>query len=200
MPKGLTPHQIIYEIVTAGDPQISPDGTRLLFTRSWAEPAEANSRSAIWISDADGGNQRVFTGDGKRSTSPRWSPDGSQVAFVSDRGGEGNGIFLIPAGDGQAIELARHRGGIAGLAWNPDGTTLAYTSAFDPDDPDDKGPDKDAAPRVRVVRRYDYKQDNRGFLNDVRQQISAGSGRWLRKAQADRRAGRFRISAVVAGR
>jgi len=171
MPKGLTPQSIIYDLVTAGDPQISPDGSQLLFTKSWAEPGEANSRSAVWIADANGGNQRVFTDEGKRSSQARWSPDGSRVAFVSDRGAFGNAIFVMPVEGGEAIELARHRGGIGGLAWSPDGTTLAYTSAFDPDDPDDNGPDKDAAPRVRVVRRYDYKQDNRGFLNDVRQQV-----------------------------
>ncbi len=178
MPNALTPHQIIYDIVTAGDPRISPDGGTLLFTTSWAEPAEANSLSAIWIASADGSNQRVFTSEGKRSSSPRWSPDGSRVAFVSDRGDGGNAVFVMPAGGGEVVELVRHRGGISGLEWSPDGATLVYTAAFDPDDPDGKGPDENAAPRVRVVRRYDYKQDNRGFLNDVRQQI------WLVAADA----------------
>ena len=167
----LTPHQIIYDIVTAADPQISPDGSTLLFTKSWADPAEATSLSAIWIADADGGNQQVFTDDGKRSSQARWSPDGSRVAFVSDRGEFGNALFVIPANGGDATELARHRGGIGGLAWSPDGATLTYTCAFDPDDPNDNGPATDAALKVRAVRRYDYKQDNRGFLNDVRQQI-----------------------------
>ncbi len=168
MAQGLTPHSIIYDIVTAGDPQISPDGRTLLFTRSWADPGSARSKSAIWIADADGNNQRVLTMQGSLA---RWSPSGDQVAFVSDRGAFGNAVFVMPASGGEATELARHRGGISGLAWNPDGTTLAYTSAFDPNDPEDHGPDKDAAPAVRVVRRVDYKQDNRGFLNDVRQQV-----------------------------
>lgn len=171
MPNGLTPHAIIYDIVTASDPQISPDGKTLLFTKSWAEPDATNSKSAIWIADADGGNQRVFTEEGNRSASGRWSPDGSQIAFISNRGDSGNAIFVMPAAGGDATELTRHRGAIGGLAWNPDGTTLAYASAFDPDDPQDKGPDMDAAPKVRAVRRYDYKQDTRGYLNDVRQQI-----------------------------
>ncbi len=178
MPKGLTPHQIIYDIVAAGDPQISPDGATLLFTRSWSDPGAAKSKSAIWTADADGNAQRVLT---MQASSPRWSPDGTHVAFVSDRGDYGNAIFIMPASGGDATELARHRGGISGLAWSPDGTTLAYTSNFDPDDPEDNGPDENAAPRVRVVRRYDYKQDNRGFLNDVRQQVwlvgADGSGK-----------------------
>ncbi|HET9659620.1 MAG TPA: S9 family peptidase [Thermomicrobiales bacterium] len=178
MPKGLTPRQIIYDIVTAGDPQISPDGATLLFTRSWADPSAAKSKTAIWTADADGNGQRVFTMQG---SSPRWSPDGERVAFLSDRGDDGNAVFVMPAAGGDATELARHRGSIGGLTWSPDGATLAYTAPFDPDDPEDKGPDKNAAPRVRVVRRYDYKQDNRGFLNDVRQQVwlvaADGSGK-----------------------
>lgn len=178
MPKGLTPHQIIYDIVTAGDPQISPDGTTLLFTRSWADPGAAKSKTAIWTADADGNGQRVFT---MQASSPRWSPDGSQIAFVSDRGDYGNAVFVMPAAGGDATELARHRSGISGLAWSPDGATLAYTSNFDPGDPDDKGPNENAAPSVRAVRRYDYKQDSRGYLNDVRQQVwlagADGSGK-----------------------
>lgn len=168
MPNGFTPHAIIYDIVSAGDPQISPDGSTLLFTRSWSDPEAARSKSALWLAGADGDNPHLFCA---QSSSGRWSPDGTRVAFVSDRGDYGYGVFVMPAAGGDATELARHRGGITGLAWSPDGTTLAYTSAFDPDDPDDRGPIEGAAPPVRVVRRYDYKQDNRGYLNDVRQQI-----------------------------
>lgn len=189
MPSALTPHQIIYDIVTAGDPQISPDGKRLLFTKSWAEPNEVDSLSALWIADADGANQQLFTGEGKRSSQARWSPDGMRVAFVSNRGAYGSAVFVIPADGGEATELARHRGGIGGLVWSPDGTTLAYTASFDPDDPDGKGPNENIAPKVRVVRRSDYKQDVRGFLNDVRQQI------WL--VDADGRGKRKLTSELV---
>ena len=79
MSQGLTPQSIIYDTVTAGDPQISHDGTLLQFTRTWSDPSAAKSKSAIWIANADGSEQRVFS---MRSSLPRWSPDGTRVAFV----------------------------------------------------------------------------------------------------------------------
>src|SRR5690606_34548239 len=69
---------------------------------------------------------------------------------------------------GEAREVTRHNQAISSLTWSPDGTRLAYTTLFDPENPDETPRDKDAPPKVRVTRRIDYKQDGRGYLDDVR--------------------------------
>jgi dipeptidyl aminopeptidase/acylaminoacyl peptidase len=77
----------------------------------------------------------------------------------------------MPADGGEAREVTRHRAGVGELAWSADGTRLAYVTTFDPENPEEVEPEPSAPPRVRVTRRIDYKQDNRGYLHDTRTQV-----------------------------
>lgn len=175
MGKRLTPEALIYDLKTAGDPQISPDGTRIVYTLSQADRETKKSETQLWLCDIDGGNQRQLTFSGKSNTSPRWSPCGNRIAFVSDRVQDerkgARGIFVMSFEGGDAREITRHGQGISNLAWSPDGKSIAYNTAFDPDNPDEEKRDPEAAPPVRVTSRIDYKQDGQGYLGDVRQQI-----------------------------
>ncbi len=171
MAEGLTPEHLIYDVSLADDPQISPDGSSILYTLTHVDRETRKASSQIWRCDVDGRNGRQLTHGGKQNNGARWSPDGSQIAFVSDRN-DAPGLFLIPANEiGEARELTSRRSGIGQIAWSPDGTKIAYTSSVDPDNPTDEAPDPDAPPRVRVTRRLDYKEDGRGYLNDNRMQV-----------------------------
>lgn len=175
MGKSLTPEAIVYELKTAGDPQIAPDGSSIVFTLSQANRESGKVETQLWQCDLDGGNRRQLTRDGRSNSSPRWSPDGSRIAFVSDRIEDdrdgARAIFVMGLNGGDPRELTRHGQGINNLAWSADGRHIAYTTAFDPENPDEKPRDKDAAPPVRVTSRIDYKQDGLGYLGDKRQQI-----------------------------
>jgi dipeptidyl aminopeptidase/acylaminoacyl peptidase len=169
----LSPSDIVYGLGAAGDPQISPDGTKIVYSLGKADRAKKQSGSQIWLIDRDGSSARQLTTSGDRNGSARWSPDGNSIAFVSDNVDKPakQGIFVVDVAGGEPRELTRHGVSIGELAWSPDGKKLAYVALFDPDNPDEAEPSAEDAPPVRVVRRIDYKQDNRGFLNDVRQRL-----------------------------
>lgn len=171
MGQPLTPETLVYDLVQASDPQISPDGTQIVYTRTVVDRESKQALAHLWLCDIDGGNARQLTFAGKRNAGARWSPDGTSIAFVSDRG-KGSGLYVLAlAGGGEARAITRHTQAITNLAWSPDGAQIAYNTAFDPANPDEAERPEGAQPPVRVVRRPDYKFDGRGFLGDVRQQL-----------------------------
>lgn len=120
-------------IVFVSDPQVSPDGRRLLLTRRHI--GEKNEYLGnLWIVDADGNNPpRPFT-SGDHDGQGRWSPDGSRVAFVSTRDERRPQIFLLDTAGGEATALTRlPEGTIEGFTWSPDGQSIAV--AFRETDP-----------------------------------------------------------------
>jgi dipeptidyl aminopeptidase/acylaminoacyl peptidase len=168
MAQPLTPEILVYGITAPGDPQIAPDGSTIVYTLSTGDAEKRKMLSQLWMCDRDGGNTRQITQTGERNAGARWSPDGGQIAFVSDRVKKA-GIFVLPlASGGDARELTRHNQPISDLAWSPDGAHIAYTTLFDPENPDEEEQEQGAPPKVRVTRRIDYKQDGRGYLGDKR--------------------------------
>ncbi len=171
MAKPLTPHTLVYDFAAAGGAQMAPDGTQVLYALGHTDRDTKAKTSQLWLCNVDGSAPRQLTYTGERNLLGRWSPNGNWIAFVSDRAAQA-GVYVLPCtASGEARELTTHKQPIVDLAWSPDGRTLAYTTAYDPDNPDEEELPEDAAPPVRVTRRIDYKQDNRGYLNDVRTQI-----------------------------
>src|SRR5919197_1186560 len=93
----LTPEQTLDRRAIA-DLEFSPDGSRLVFTV--AAPVKATTRSrSIWLLDIDSGRSRQLTFSSKNDSSPRWAPDGSAIAFLSDRDGTAQ-LYLLSLGGG----------------------------------------------------------------------------------------------------
>ena len=183
----------MYDTVTAGDPQVSPDGTRLVYSLGRAD-RETRPRHqpdlAARPSTAANPRQLTWSGDRNREAAlvARRPLDRLRVRPSSRAAA---GCSSCPSdGPGEARELTHHAHAIGHLAWSPDGRSIAYTTTFDPDNPDEKPRPEGQAPKVRVTRRLDYKQDNRGWVNDVRSQVfvvdvASGARRMLTREPDD---------------
>src|SRR5689334_4882569 len=106
----LTPEALVYGIVSAGDPQVAPDGTRVAYSLGRADREHDRATSQIWLCAIDGGARRQLTWTGDRNREARWAPDGASLAFVSDRIPGHSAIYVLPLdAPGEARELTRHR-------------------------------------------------------------------------------------------
>jgi len=159
----------VFELRWAGDPRIAPDGRTVAFV-AWGIDREENEYSgSIWLVPLDGSEPaRQFTSSGKQDAAPRWSPDGSRVAFVSNRDGKTKQLYVIPASGGEARRLTELAEDVTEAVWSPDGTRLAFTSRVrDPeyDEEDDK------RRRPRRFTRLQFKLDSEGWTGDRRRHV-----------------------------
>lgn len=154
----------LLNLIWVADPQISPDGAHVAFTRVHVDREADEYRTALWIADVPGGNARPLT-FGARDRQPRWSPDGRSLAFVRTRDGETDGqLWVLPMDGGEARAITSLAGGVASPAWSPDGTRLAFTSGFNPalDEPKKEKPKHEPA---RVVTKPVFRENNVGFTD-----------------------------------
>jgi len=113
------------------DPQLSPDGTKIAFVVTDVS-LDANTRNNdIWVVPAAGGAPVKMVGTDRSEDRPRWSPDGKQVAFVSNREG-GPQVWVIPAAGGEPKRLTTIATGASGVTWSPDGKWIAFVSEVFP--------------------------------------------------------------------
>ena len=116
-----------------GPPAVSPDGRSVAFVVRRYHLEVAESRSEIWLMNADGTNLRRMTGGEAGDRSPAISPDGSRLVFVSDRGGNDGQLWTIPVDGGEPVRLSDFPMGLADPVWSPDGRWLAVTSLVYPE-------------------------------------------------------------------
>ena len=195
----LSPETIVYGFTSAGDANVSPDGARIVYTLARTDREKKKGGSQLWMCDIDGENTRRLTYNGEANRMARWSPDGTQIAFVSDRKSP-NGLFVMPTGGGEAREVVHAATTIVDLTWSADSRRIAFVRPLDPENPSGDKPAEGAAPKVRVTSRIDYKQDNRGYLGDARHQVFVVDVEQRRCSPGDDGGVRSHVSAVVAGR
>ena len=122
----------ILSLKRVGSPEISPDGRWIAYTVRDANWDDNAYETEIWLVDASGVNgsnpsPRQLTNAKKSSLSPSWSPDGSKLAFISDRTDKRQ-IYVINPQAGEADAVTTLEDGIDSFAWSPDGKSLAYTA------------------------------------------------------------------------
>jgi dipeptidyl aminopeptidase/acylaminoacyl peptidase len=123
-PQLLTPEASL-NLRSISDLQFSPDGARLAFVIT--EPAKGADRARhIWLYDRQAGTVRQFTYSQKSELSPRWSPDGKQLAFLSNREDEQQQVYLMRADGGEGLAITKGKRSVKSFEWSPDGKQIAY--------------------------------------------------------------------------
>ncbi len=117
----------VFELEWVSDPQVSPDGTKIVYSRRGMDIMKDRKTSSLWIINADGSKHRKLTQSEKPERSARWSPDGQRIAFVSSTD-QGSEIFVYWIESGQYARLTQLERSPSNITWSKDGKTIAFPS------------------------------------------------------------------------
>jgi dipeptidyl aminopeptidase/acylaminoacyl peptidase len=160
----------VFDLEWVANPQVSPDGGQIVYQRRGMDVMEDDRTSALWTLDADGTDHTKLTSRATDESSPRWSPDGSKIAFTSAADDHGTEIYVHWVEQNKTARITQLENAPSGLSWSPDGTHLAFsmhvsapepTLASRPEPPE--GADWAEPPRVET--RLNHESDGTGVLD-----------------------------------
>src|SRR2546421_10136681 len=195
--RGITPEDY-YSFEVLSDPQISSDGKLVAYVVTKVDRAQNRRNSSIWMAATDGSRAPwQFTTSPQSSSSPRWSPDGKSLAFLSSRPGESsapapaaspnpvagptpaaaagaassdqprNQVYVLSMNGGEAKRITNLKNGVSLFRWSPDGTRLVVVSRIGPSD-SSLQVDTRAGSDVRHYKHIFYKFNDTGWVGDRR--------------------------------
>jgi dipeptidyl aminopeptidase/acylaminoacyl peptidase len=154
------------------DPQRSPDGKWVAYTVARAIKDTDKNDTDVWMASWDGQQQIHVTSTPEGESSPRWSPDGKYLSFLSSRQDAKDSkdaqVWVMNRAGGEAIKVTSIKGGVSDYAWSPD--SRRFVLVVEDPDPADADGDKDKkdgvekTPKPIVIDRYAFKADGRGYL------------------------------------
>ncbi|MFC6162307.1 serine hydrolase [Kribbella jiaozuonensis] len=149
------------ELAVPEQPALSPDATQLVYVLRTTDAKADRTLRSLWRIPASGGTPQQLT-RGESDTTPVWSPDGSQLAFLRAKDGPAQ-IWLLPAGGGEPSQLTELPLGAGAPKWSPDGKRIAFAAPVETAAGDEHAP--------IVTERLDYQADGAGWLRTIRKHL-----------------------------
>ncbi|MEO7455367.1 MAG: S9 family peptidase [Gemmatimonadaceae bacterium] len=163
----------LYRLRTVNDPQISPDGFWIAYSVTAVDSAKDKSDSDIWMTSWDGVQTIRLTSTPEGESTPRWSPDGRYLAFVSGRQeGKGGQVWLLDRRGGEAQRLTMLKGGVSEFSWSPDAKRLVLAIDEETDSVARKDTAEKKTAKPIVIDRYNFKRDISGYLGTKRSHLA----------------------------
>ena len=165
----------VFEMEYADDPQVSPDGSRVAYVRTSMDIMTDRGRRTIWVVDTDGGNHRPLVSGQGNYSSPRWSPSGDRLAYLSNRDGKTQ-LFVQWLDGGETAKITTLPQSPRSIVWSPDGTQIAFTR-FVPAKPPTlaempaKPKGAEWAEPATVIDRMTFRRDGGGYLPTGNNQV-----------------------------
>ena len=179
-PRGITPEDY-YSFEFLSDPRISPDGKLVAYVVTKVDRAQNRRNSSIWMVATDGNRKPwQFTTSPQSANSPRWSPDGQSLAFLSTRPAAESAptpaagsateqpraqIYVLSMNGGEARRVTNLKNGVSNFQWSPDGNRLVVVSRSGPSD--SRAENKERSD-VRHYKNTSYKYNDTGWFDDRR--------------------------------
>jgi len=172
------------------DPQISPNGKVVAYVQTTIDTAQNRRVSSIWLATTDGSKPPApFTTSPQSATSPRWSPDGDSLAFLSARPTAAaetprSQVYVLSMKGGEARRVTNLKNGVNSFQWSPDGSRLVCVSRTGPSD----APGYKANSDVRHYTHRNYKFNDTGWFDDRRSHlwvVEIATGDWQQITSGD---------------
>lgn len=117
----------LFGLEVAADPQISPDGSRIVYVRRSGDVMTDHFRPTLWLIDVRTGEQRPLVAGPGAHSRPRWSPDGSRLSYVSTAEGGDAQLYVRWMDGGEAVRITGLPSTPSSMEWSPDGRWIAYS-------------------------------------------------------------------------
>ena len=159
----------IFNLEYATDPQVSPDGKSVAYVRRSNDIMSDSTRSNIWLATTDGKSHRPLLSSKKNYYSPRWSPDGKRLAYLSNEEGKPQ-LYIRWMDTGQTALVTNVTSSPGSITWSPDGKYIAFTMSVDAKETPLKVnmPSKPKgakwSPKFEYITKARYQADGRGVL------------------------------------
>lgn len=160
----------LYRLSMVIDPQVSPDGKRVLFTRAFFDIQSDSRQGELWLAEIRAGgrlDRHLLIGAGAKASGARWSPDGTRIAYLAAVGGKPQ-LHVMALAEGIGRPITDVKAAPGDFAWSPDGTQIAYTAEIEAQPVKVNGmPAKPEgatwAPAAKVITSFHYRSDGGGY-------------------------------------